>query len=149
MDDSTSYEQALNLSSKTPIQIKYQRLHKKMALGAKRNLSHRLCNGSIIVYMDDDDFYFPERVQHSVNTLRKSNSGIAGCTYLHIYFSQDDQLWLSGPFGKNHATAGTFAMTKEFASQHFYDKYTTCNEEKSFLNNYLSLIHISEPTRPY
>ena len=136
LDDSTAYGEALELESSTPIQIKYQRLHKKMILGAKRNLSHRLCSGDIIVYMDDDDFYFPQRVQHAVETLRHSKAGIAGCTYLHIYFSHDDQLWLSGPFGKNHATAGTFAMTKEFAKQHFYDKNANCNEEKAFLNNY-------------
>ena len=145
LDDSTAYAESLNLKSSAPIQIKYQRLHKKMILGAKRNLAHRLCSGDIIVYMDDDDFYFPQRVEHAVDTLMHSETGIAGCTYLHIYFCHDDQLWLSGPFGKNHATAGTFAMTKEFAGQHFYDKNATCNEEKSFLNNYTIPIQQLDP----
>lgn len=136
LDDSTDYQESLSLSSKTPITIKYQRLKKKLTLGAKRNLSHKLCSGEIIVYMDDDDFYFPERVRHAVNTLSNSKASIAGCTYLHIYFSDDDQLWLSGPFGKKHATAGTFAMTKEFARHNCYDNNASCNEEKSFLNDY-------------
>ena len=136
LDDSSSYKEALELKSKTPITIKYQRLKNKLTLGAKRNLSHKLCSGDVIVYMDDDDFYFPNRVQHAVNTLKRSNRGIAGCTHLHIYFSHDDQLWLSGPFGSNHATAGTFAMTRQFAGEHFYDNTATCNEEKSFLQNY-------------
>ena len=136
LDDSTDYKANIELKSRSSLKIKYQRLRDKMILGAKRNLSHKLCSGEIIIYMDDDDFYFPERVAHAVDALQKSNKGIAGSTNLHIYFSHDDQLWLSGPFGKNHATANTFAMTKEFASQHFYDDDATCNEEKSFLNNY-------------
>ena len=136
LDDSSEYTEKLEIKSRSSLKIKYQRLRKKLALGAKRNLSHKLCSGQIIVYMDDDDFYFPERVAHAVNTLQRSKKGIAGSTFLHIYFSHDDQLWLSGPFGKNHATANTFAMTKEFASQHFYDNNSTCNEEKSFLRNY-------------
>ena len=145
LDDSTAYKESLDLKSSTPIQIKYQRLHKKMILGAKRNLAHRLCSGEIIVYMDDDDFYFPQRVQHAVDTLRHSKTGIAGCTYLPIYFCHDDQLWLSGPFGKNHARAATLAMTKEFAGQHFYDKSSSCNEEKSFLKNYTIPIQQLDP----
>ena len=136
LDDSTAYQESLSISSETPITIKYQRLRNKLTLGAKRNLSHKLCSGEIIVYMDDDDFYFPERVRHAVNTLSSSKASIAGCTYLHIYFTDDNQLWLSGPFSKKHATAGTFAMTKEFARHHFYDNNASCNEEKSFLANY-------------
>ena len=136
LDDSTEYLQGIEINSQSLINIKYQRLRKKMILGAKRNLSHKLCSGQVIVYMDDDDFYFPKRVEHAVDALQKSKKGIAGSTSLPIYFSHDDQIWLSGPFGKNHGTANTFAMTKEFAIKHFYDDNAECNEEKSFLNNY-------------
>ena len=136
LDDSTEYLQSIEINSQSLINIKYQRLRKKMILGAKRNLSHKLCSGQVIVYMDDDDFYFPKRVAHAVDALQKSKKGIAGSTFLPIYFSHDDQIWLSGPFGKNHGTANTFAMTKEFAIKHFYDDNAECNEEKSFLNNY-------------
>ena len=61
---------------------------------------------------------------------------IAGSTLLQIYYCHDQQLWLSGPFGQNHATANTFAMTKEFASKTYYNKNDECNEEKHFLNGY-------------
>jgi glycosyltransferase involved in cell wall biosynthesis len=33
-----------------------------MILGAKRNLIHKHAKGDILVYMDDDDYYPPERV---------------------------------------------------------------------------------------
>lgn len=118
------------------IRIKRQRARRKMILGEKRNLSHKLCSGDVIVYMDDDDFYFPQRVSHAVESLESSGREIAGSTILPIYFELDNQLWISGPFGENHATANTFAMTKTFAMNHLYDPTATCNEEKSFLNDY-------------
>ena len=36
-------------------------MKKKIKLGRKRNLIHEKCKGDIIVYMDDDDFYPPDR----------------------------------------------------------------------------------------
>jgi len=107
-----------------------------MALGAKRNFSHTLCDGDFIVYMDDDDYYFPQRVSHAVETLSTSGKEIAGTTILPIFFEKDGQLWLSGPFGDCHATANTFAMTKEFSVNNNYDKEAQCNEERAFLKDY-------------
>ena len=136
LDDSNKYAHSLKLSTNTALNIKYQRIKKKLRLGEKRNLAHKLCSGRIIVYMDDDDFYFPTRVSHAVSTLLTSKREIAGSTSLIIYYSHDQSLWLSGPFGKNHATAGTFAMTKEFATKKYYNNSSECNEEKEFLDNY-------------
>lgn len=42
-------------------QIKYFKYDTKMTLGRKRNLMHEKCKGDIIVYMDDDDYYPPEK----------------------------------------------------------------------------------------
>lgn len=136
LDDSTDANTNTSLRTDTEVRIKYQRLPKKLKLGAKRNLAHRLCSGDILIYMDDDDYYPPSRVSHAVDTLLKTGAAIAGSSILPIYFTHDQQLWVSGPFGQNHATAGTFAMTREFAASHFYDNEAECNEEKDFLNEY-------------
>lgn len=136
LDDSESYSGSLDLSSETKLRIKYQRINGKLTLGKKRNLSHRLCDGEVIVYMDDDDFYFPTRISHAVKTLEESGLELAGCTVLPIYFEHDEQLWISGPFDQNHATANTFAMTREFARTNRYNNESSCNEEKEFLDNY-------------
>jgi glycosyltransferase involved in cell wall biosynthesis len=61
LDDGTDKIGDLISEAKIP-QIKYVEVEKKMSLGAKRNLSHTHCKGSIIVYMDDDDYYPPDRV---------------------------------------------------------------------------------------
>lgn len=86
--------------------------------------------------MDDDDYYYPTRVRHAVSTLETTGLQIAGSTTLPIYFEHDNELWVSGPFDKNHATANTFAMTKDFASKNQYNSKSICNEEKEFLKNY-------------
>ncbi len=147
VDDSDSCRESLNITSDTNLCIKYKRLTEQINLGLKRNLSHELCRGEYIVYMDDRDYYYPDRVSHAVDTLMKSNEAIAGCTNLLIYFSHDDQFWLEGPYGKNHATANTFAMTKEFARQNFYENEVTCNEEQSFLNDYTIPMAQLEPLK--
>jgi len=147
LDDSNQYSGSIELSTPTPITIKYQRINNKLTLGGKRNLSHRLCSGEILIYMDDDDYYFPERVEHAVHQLVNNNRQMAGSTTLPIFFLEDDQLWISGPFGNNHATAGTFAMTKEFSLSRHYDNSATCNEEKSFLNEYQTDIIQLDPNR--
>ena len=136
LDDSSEYQHNVTLTSTTRIKIKYQRLKQKMQLGKKRNLAHKLCSHDYIVYMDDDDFYHPERVRHAIERLIQEGKELAGSTSLLIYFLHDRTLWLSGPFGANHATAGTFAMTRRFAQSHFYNNESSCNEEKEFLNNY-------------
>jgi len=136
LDDSEEYKHSLRISTDTKIRVKYQRLPRRLSLGAKRNLSHKLCSGEYIVYMDDDDYYYPSRVRHAVELLVEEGKEIAGSTSLLIYFSHDNTLWLSGPFGPNHATANTFAMTREFSRNNYYNDKCECNEEKDFLRNY-------------
>ena len=53
-------------------QVKYYKYDVKMSLGKKRNLMHEKSKGDIIIYMDDDDFYPPERVSHAVEMLQKN-----------------------------------------------------------------------------
>ena len=57
-------------------------MKRKMDLGKKRNYMHKCCNykndEDIIVYMDDDDYYPPERVSHSGDRLIKNKDALAG-----------------------------------------------------------------------
>ena len=67
-------------------QVKYFYFSEHMSLGKKRNLMHSKCSGDIIVYMDDDDYYPPERVSHAVDMLTSSDALCAGSSILHIYY---------------------------------------------------------------
>ena len=57
--------------------VKFFRYEEKMKLGRKRNLMHEKAKGDIIVYMDDDDYYPPERVNHAVNKITREAGGFS------------------------------------------------------------------------
>ena len=118
-------------------QIRYYRLPNKLTLGAKRNLMHTYCKGSIIVYIDDDDYFPPERVEHSVETLLNAKNGelIAGSSEIYLFF-RDKGLYQFGPYGPNHATAGTFAFKRELLTMTKYDETKCLAEESGFLKDY-------------
>jgi glycosyltransferase involved in cell wall biosynthesis len=91
--------------------VKYFRLEEKISLGKKRNLMHEKARGDIIVYMDDDDYYPPERVSHAVDTLldhrnRKTGIKLAGSSEMCIYFK-------SGERSSPHPSSEPFPLDSE------------------------------------
>ena len=118
-------------------QIKYFPLDQKMKLGEKRNFMHSKTTGSILVYMDDDDYYPPERVDHAVDMLRIHKTAmIAGSSEIYIYFKHIQKMYQCGPYGKDHATAGTFAFRRQLLNETQYDENACLAEEKVFLKNF-------------
>ena len=136
VDDSDNGEPPLAADPKLDIRVRHVQLAKRLMLGHKRNLSHEHCTGEIIVYMDDDDYYPPQRVQHAVERLCTSEELIAGSTLLPILLLPEKELWLAGPYGKNHATAGTFAFKRQLLECTSYNEDSKSAEEKEFLKNY-------------
>jgi len=118
-------------------QIKYFPLDQKMKLGEKRNFMHSKTTGSILVYMDDDDYYPPERVDHAVDMLRIHKTAmIAGSSEIYIYFKHIQKMYKCGPYGEDHATAGTFAFRRQLLNETQYDENACLAEEKVFLKNF-------------
>jgi len=117
--------------------VKYFYQKEKMKLGRKRNYMHEKAKGEIIVYMDDDDYYPPDRINHAVNRLRSSPQALcAGSSVIYIYFKETSKIWQFGPYGPNHATAGTFAFKRKLLKETGYDDDAEMAEEKQFLKNY-------------
>ena len=118
-------------------QVKYFYYSQKMPLGKKRNLMHSKSKGDIIVYMDDDDYYPPERVSHAVNMLvTHPNALCAGASEIYIWFKHIQKMFQFGPYSPSHATAGTFAFKRELLKDHKYDDHAALAEEKAFLKDY-------------
>jgi glycosyltransferase involved in cell wall biosynthesis len=116
--------------------VKYFKYDEKMTLGRKRNLLHEKSIGDILVYMDDDDYYPPERVSHAVEKLQANPSALcAGSSEIYIYFKHIQKMYQFGPYKQSHATAGTFAFRRELI-QNKYDDDACLAEEKSFLKDY-------------
>ena len=129
--------EAPSIEPETKKCIKYFRVEKKMKLGRKRNFMHEKCKGDIIVYMDDDDYYPPDRVNHAVNRLRgQPRAKAAGSSLIYIYFKHIDKIYRFGPYGPSHSTAGTFAFKRELLKETKYDDEAELAEEKDFLKNY-------------
>ena len=134
VDDGT--DKIEDLVSNHPL-VSYFKFDKKMTLGKKRNIMHQKARGSMIVYMDDDDYYPPERVSHAVETLIKNPGALcAGSSEMYIYFKDTNQMVQFGPYGPNHATAGTFAFRKELLQEHQYNNDACLAEEREFLKGY-------------
>jgi glycosyltransferase involved in cell wall biosynthesis len=118
-------------------QVKYVYIKDKMSLGKKRNFMHSQCKGDILIYMDDDDYYPPERVSHAVQTLMENPKYlIVGSSQMYIYFDSKNKIYQFGPYSENHATAATFAFRKELLNETSYIDDALLAEEKHFLKNY-------------
>ena len=136
VDDGTDKIKDLIESSNIP-QIRYFEVDKKMTLGAKRNYMHTFVRGSIVVYMDDDDYYPPERISHAVEKLQGNTSALcAGSSEIYIYFKHINSMYQCGPYGPNHATAGTFAFRSELLKHSRYEETASVAEERAFLKDY-------------
>ena len=123
----------------------YIRDEEKQTLGEKRNRLNREAKGDILVAFDDDDFYFPERVSAAVTALRSNPTvDLAGSSEVYMYFTDTKEILKMGPYGQTHATNGTMAWRKRYASSHLYDEAVAFAEEKSFLDSYKnSLIQLN------
>ena len=116
--------------------VRYYRYEEKMSIGKKRNITNDLAKGDILVYMDDDDYYPPDRVKHAVDTLRESKALAAGSSAMYIFFKHINKMYQFGPYGPNHATAATFAFKRELLKQTRFNEDASLAEEKKFLKDY-------------
>ena len=124
-------------ASKTIPNIRYIRIEKKLRLGAKRNMLNKEAKGAIIVAMDDDDYYPPDRISSVVEAFQKNPTfELAGSSEMNLYYIDTEKIYTIGPYDKNHATNGTMAWRKSYSDKHKYDEYVTKAEEKSFLEDY-------------
>ena len=118
-------------------QVKYLGYEEKMTLGKKRNIGNQNAKGDIIIYMDDDDYYPPDRISHAVETLNKNPKALcAGSSAMFIYFKHINKMYRFGPYSPTHATAATFAFRKELLNKTSFNEKSSVAEEKHFLKDY-------------
>lgn len=147
VDDGTDcvrdiFESASFIEEMGDIKVRYFYESDKMDLGKKRNYMHSRCtytrDEDIIVYMDDDDYYPPERVSHSVERLMSNpNALCGGSSEIYLWFNDPlNKMYKFGPYNKNHATAGTFAFRRRLLKDTSYEDDAVLAEEKHFLKDY-------------
>lgn len=136
-DGNDSVEDLFMELSRVIPNVKYIYKDEKMSIGAKRNFLNNEAKGEIIIAMDDDDYYPPNRVSTVVNMFRKyPNVDLAGTSEMYMYYTDTKKVYCIGPYHENHATNGTMAWRKRYSDKHKYNEYVTKAEEVSFLDKY-------------
>jgi glycosyltransferase involved in cell wall biosynthesis len=136
-DGRDKVEDLFQEASKTIPNLRYLPLREKMRIGAKRNILNREAKGSIIVAMDDDDYYPSDRIKTVVEAFTKyPRIDLAGSSEMFMYYKDVKKIYAMGPFHPNHATNNTMAWRKRYSDVHQYDEYVTKAEEGSFLDQY-------------
>jgi glycosyltransferase involved in cell wall biosynthesis len=136
-DGRDKVEDLFKEASKSIPNIRYIYSDEKLRLGAKRNVLNEEAKGNIIIAMDDDDYYPPDRVQTVVNAfLLYPSIDLVGSSAMLLYYVDLKKIYMLGQFSENHATNGTMAWRNTYAEKHTYDEYVTHAEERSFLDEY-------------
>lgn len=117
-----------------PFPVHYVPYKGNPKIGFLRNQGNRVCQGDVVVCMDDDDYYFPTRVQHAVEELSMSRRKLAGCSALILYDWNLDKLYKFRGFGPNHSTNACMAWKQQYVKNHDDTKETA--EEASFTDNF-------------
>ena len=137
LDDGSDSVEDLFTAAAKELPVRYIREEEKKTIGAKRNRLNAEARGEIIVAMDDDDYYPPERVTAVVHAFKKfPKIALAGSSEIYMYYTDIQTIYRLGPYNPNHATNGTMAWRKSYAETHQYDETVTHAEEKSFLEEY-------------
>jgi glycosyltransferase involved in cell wall biosynthesis len=117
--------------------VRYYKSDARLTIGAKRNKLNDYAKGVILVCMDDDDYYPPERVSFAVwSMMNNPTFSVCGSSELYLYYSDDKAIYKLGPYGISHATNGTLAYRRSYTKNHRYDETVTKGEESSFLNGF-------------
>jgi glycosyltransferase involved in cell wall biosynthesis len=137
LDDGSDPVEDIFAAAAGLLNLRYIRLPSKLTIGAKRNRLNEEARGEIIVAMDDDDYYPPERVYSVVQAFKKQPKyELAGSSEIYMYYTDLKLIYKLGPYNPNHATNGTMAWRRSYAATHRYDETLTHSEEKSFLDEY-------------
>jgi hypothetical protein len=128
----------------------YVRHDARLSIGHKRKLLAAMCANAdgeapdtVVVHMDDDDYYPPTRIACAVRALRANPDVlIAGCRRMYMYSIPRQKMYACGPYGENHCTAATMAYRVGLLTQrrHDFQEKDVLNEERAFLKNYTTPI---------
>jgi glycosyltransferase involved in cell wall biosynthesis len=119
------------------VAARYIHSNQKQTMGQKLNRLKAEAKGDIVVIMDDDDYYPPERIQTVVDAFAANpTKHVAGCSLVYMYLTELNQIYAVGPYHENHALNCTLAWRAEYGRNHEYDDQETCAVESKFLNEF-------------
>lgn len=116
------------------------------SLGNKRNLACERSKGSIIIHMDDDDWYAHDWISNQVNELVNSEADICGLNQIQFYSEPLNKYWMTKNLNSKRPwlSGATLAYWKSFWLNHPFgdlqigedDNFVRNNGAKIFAHNY-------------
>lgn len=124
--------------------IKYYHDTNKLSVGEKRNRAVSKCNNDIILFMDDDDYYYDISVKQRVTELMNSGKGIVGCTILGCFninkgISFIESSNMNEVF-QNRVSVATLCFYKSIWEKHNFED-ESINEAHNLVKNNLQDFH--------
>lgn len=114
-------------------------------IGRLRNKLNAKATGDIIVCMDDDDYYPPERLESVYNSLTNSDEKIVGCSDCLMFDFILNKQYQFVKLGSNVVTNNTIAYKKDYLINHKHDETVNNGEEFSFTNQFSEKIGQLKP----
>ena len=151
LDDSIQEERVKSLFTKNMLDnfdIKYLSFDKKIKLGKKRNIGVEKASGEIIVFMDDDDLYYPTSILHRIFALLISKKkcvycSTIGCFQINKYISMINVPPFKDPYYKRVSEASMAFYKSFWIDNKFSDDSIGAEGEHFIKNRYNDCLEIS------
>lgn len=109
--------------------IRYERLRRKLSIGAKRNIACSRAQGEIVVHWDDDDWSAPGRMTDQVERLLSSGLELTG--YSEMLFTDGVKQWLYSGC-KDYILGTSLCYRKSLWQRRPFDADKTTGEDLVF-----------------
>ena len=133
--------------------VLYKHMPHKVTVGAKRNVCKSVAapSASILLHMDDDDYYGPGYMAEVVRAFQLDpHVQVVGASKIQLFYPDSEFLWVSGPFHTNHTCGATMSYRQSYAKQHLFPNTAPFAEGRSFLDNYTTRVkQISNEIMPH
>jgi glycosyltransferase involved in cell wall biosynthesis len=137
----------INSATNINFQIKYIPYKDQVTLGELKNRANQNASCDYIIWMDDDDYQIPGRVEYSLNKLLYSKKLVGGNINMFMFDVILGKCYkTSVPLeGSVVIIPNSLIYSKEFLKNHTYDNNNNVFEEISFLNNAIDQFEILIP----
>jgi len=117
--------------------IRYIRSEGRQPMGTKLNRLVYEARGDILVVMDDDDYYPPERVASAVAAFTANPwCEVAGTSLVYMYSTATGEVHRAGPYHNKHALNCTLAWKSSYSQKQLFDPAEVCAVERRFLRGF-------------
>jgi hypothetical protein len=128
----------ISKNSDLKCKIKYVCYDSNNSNGYLRNKANHLAQGDIIMWLEESDFYFDNRVETCVGKLNITDKMLLGSNNIYVHdliLSKTFRVNLSSQF-PNYVIQSGLTYKKEYLTNHKYLENEPNGEVSSFTNNY-------------